>query len=386
MRQLMLSLRIANRFLVSSPVQSALIALGIAVGITTQVFVGSIIFSLQENIISQTIGSSAHVSIQAAKRSDPVELTARIEKLIATTPEVKQSSVSSVRYSTALYTDSADTSSLSLIGGTAHDLNGIYKLEQQIIGGASGYRSLRSNEIYIGKEFAQDQNIAVGESISLRVSTGGSLSFTVRGIYDIGVASFNERTAFVSSETVRSLLGWRPNQYSQINVQLNDPFQSAHVAEVWRPQLAGLKVTEWQTQNADLLVALTSQSASSYLIQGFVLVAVALGIASTLAIAAVQKTRQIGILKAMGMTDSGAGQIFLFQALGLGLTGATLGVVLSYLSLLGFGLIPVPFTIEAKPWFVAMSWLIGVLVAVVSSYIPIRNTGRLDPIEVIQNG
>jgi hypothetical protein len=51
-----------------------------------------------------------------------------------------------------------------------------------------------------------------------------------------------------------------------------------------------------------------SQSASSYMIQTFVLVAVALEIASTLAIAAVQKTRQIGILKAMGLADAPAGR------------------------------------------------------------------------------
>ena len=61
------------------------------------------------------------------------------------------------------------------------------------------------------------------------------------------------------------------------------------------------------------------------MIQGFVLVAVALGIASTLAIAAVQKTRQIGILKAMGLTDRQSGRIFLWQAAILGVA-APLGV------------------------------------------------------------
>ncbi len=93
------------------------------------------------------------------------------------------------------------------------------------------------------------------------------------------------------------------------------------------PPLKGLKVTEWQAQNADLLSALKSQSSSSYMIQFFVLVAVALGIASTLAISAVQKTRQIGILKAMGMKDRQAGRIFLWQALILGVRGAAVGVV-----------------------------------------------------------
>ena len=71
------------------------------------------------------------------------------------------------------------------------------------------------------------------------------------------------------------------------------------------------------------------------MIQAFVLVAVALGIASTLAISAVQKTRQIGILKAMGMTDAAAGRIFLLQALILGVTGVAAGIGLGYLLIWG---------------------------------------------------
>ncbi len=149
-------------------------------------------------------------------------------------------------------------------------------------------------------------------------------------------------------------------------------------------------MTEWQAQNADLLSALQSQSSSSYMIQFFVLVAVALGIASTLAISAVQKTRQIGILKAMGMRDRQSGRIFLWQALILGVSGAAVGVAA------GLGLIALftflgrnsesLFPITPQVGFVVISFVVGVLVAVVSSLIPSRRTSKLDPIEVIQGG
>jgi len=122
------------------------------------------------------------------------------------------------------------------------------------------------------------------------------------------------------------------------------------------------------------------------MIQGFVLVAVALGIASTLAIAAVQKTRQIGILKAMGLGDKASGRIFLFQAAMLGVAGSALGVLLSFAILALFSLSPAPFTISMDPKFVATSAAIGIVVALLSSIIPIRATSKLDPIEVIQNG
>jgi lipoprotein-releasing system permease protein len=169
-------------------------------------------------------------------------------------------------------------------------------------------------------------------------------------------------------------------------------FSSVQVADslAAEPAFSGLQVTEWQEQNADLLSALRSQSSSSYMIQFFVLVAVALGIASTLAISAVQKTRQIGILKAMGMKDRQSGRIFLWQALILGVSGAGVGVAA------GLGLIALftflgrnsdaLFPITPQAGFVVISFVVGVLVAVVSSYIPSRRTSKLDPIEVIQGG
>jgi lipoprotein-releasing system permease protein len=115
-------------------------------------------------------------------------------------------------------------------------------------------------------------------------------------------------------------------------------------------------------------------------------VAVALGIASTLAIAAVQKTRQIGILKAMGLSDSRSGRIFLWQAIIMGGAGSAAGVALAYFLLFGFSFAGATFTIEPQLPFVLGSAAVGVAVALASSIIPTRRTSKLDPIEVIQNG
>jgi lipoprotein-releasing system permease protein len=124
------------------------------------------------------------------------------------------------------------------------------------------------------------------------------------------------------------------------------------------------------------------------MIQFFVLVAVALGIASTLAISAVQKTRQIGILKAMGMEDGRAGRVFLWQAAILGLAGAAVGIGA------GVGLIwlfnatgaDASFPIRPQLGFTAVSFAVGILVALASAIVPWRRTSKLDPIEVIQGG
>jgi len=378
-----LSLRIAWRFLRSSAGQSTLIACGIAVGIATQIFVGSIIISLQANLLDTTIGSAPQVTIQAIKESDPVRFTPAMKDVVYKDPRVKPGTVAPVRSVPALFSNGTDSATLGLIGGELRDLDGIYKISDKTLEGTA---SLGNGEIMVGKEFAEKYGVKAGDSITLSLTGGQSGGFTVTGIFDLGSSQFNGRQAFVSGKVPQNVLGWANDEYQAIDVQLIQPYDSKDVASSWSSRLPGVSVVEWQGQNSSLLAGLVAQSASSYMIQGFVLVAVALGIASTLAIAAVQKTRQIGILKAMGLADRAAGRIFLFQAAMLGVAGSALGVLLSFAILALFSLSPAPFTISMDPKFVAVSAAIGIIVALLSSIIPIRATSKLDPIEVIQNG
>jgi ABC-type lipoprotein release transport system permease subunit len=93
-------------------------------------------------------------------------------------------------------------------------------------------------------------------------------------------------------------LGWGNDQFTQIQLQLNRPYDSVAVADQWAQQLPGVSVIEWQGQNKSLLVGLSSQAMSSYMIRRSWCSA-ALGIASTLAI---RPARVFGILKAMGLS------------------------------------------------------------------------------------
>jgi len=378
-----LSLRIAWRFLGSSKVQSTFIVCGIAVGIATQIFVGSIITSLQANTLKSTIGSGAHVSIQAIKESDPVRYTPEMKKLFAEDPRVKPNAVAPIRSVVALYSNGSDSASFGLIGGDMTSLDALYSIKDRTIAGKA---SISNGEIMIGKDLADKFNLKPGDPVPLKFPNGQTGTLTVSGIFDLGSAAFNQRNAFVAGSVPQNVLGWPNDKYSQIQIQLKNPYDSKAVASAWSQKLPGVSVNEWQAQNTQILAALVSQGVSGYMIQAFVLIAIALGIASTLAIAAVQKTRQIGILKAMGLADRPSGFIFLWQALILGTAGSLGGVLASFALLWLFGLSPAPFKIAIDPVFVLISACIGVSVAVLSSIIPIRQTSSLDPIEVIQGG
>jgi len=382
-----LSLRIAVRFLRKSPVQSLLIAAGIAVGIGVQVFLGSLITSLQTSLVDQTIGNSPQLVVQAEQEGQPVTFGPDLRQTMESQSEI--TTVVPTRTYSAIFRKGAESAPLQLTGGALDQLDTIYDISGRTVAGEA---SLAAGEVLVGKDFADTFALLPGDAAEFVLPTGKPAELRVAGVFDFGSAAANSATAFVNGDEAAAVLGLEADQYSAIDAQVSDVFSSEQVAADLRdePALDALTVTEWQAENADLLSALQSQSSSSYMIQFFVLVAVALGIASTLAISAVQKTRQIGILKAMGMRDRQSGRIFLWQALILGVSGAAVGVAA------GLGLIALftflgrdsesLFPITPQVGFVVISFAVGVLVAVVSSFIPSRRTSKLDPIEVIQGG
>jgi len=379
-----LPLKIAWRFVRTSRAQSALIIIGIAVGIAVQIFVGSLITSLQASLIKTTIGSSPHITLADPTDGQPVVYSPRMQSLLASSPGVI--AVGPTRQLPTLYVNGSDKVPLTVIGATLPELDGIYHVASKVTAGTA---SVRAGEVIVGKDLAVKYSLAPGDQFP--VLTGGSqTSLRVSAIVDLGASAANLREVFTGPDYPRGQLGYRSDQFTNVEVQLSDPFQSKALASEWAQQLPGVKVSDWQVDNKDLLAGLSAQSGSSLMIQVFVLVAVALGIASTLAISAVQKSRQIGILKALGMSDARTGRIFFAEAMILGISGTGLGVLTGYLLIAGFTFgtknSPSAFPIIPQPGFIAISAGIGILVALLSSLIPIRKTTRLDPIEVIQNG
>lgn len=377
----MLSLRIAWRFLTKSPAQSGLIVAGIAVGIAVQIFVGSLITSLQANLVQTTVGNAPQVSLKAETQGDAVRYTEGVAMTVEGDPRV--TALARVRDFSALYSDGTENAPLNVKAGELAELDSIYRISNRLVAGEA---RLASDDLLVGLEFAEKFAVSPGQELKVRLADGRDVNLTVAGVFDLGSGALNERQAFAAPGLGRSATGFADDEFSVVETQIDDVFASSEIARRWRQELPGVRVVDWQVVNADLLTALRSQGSSSYMIQGFVLLAVALGIASTLAISAVQKTRQIGILKAMGMSDGASGAVFVWQAALLGVAGTLAGIATGYLLLWGFSFAPTSFDIDVRPGFVAFSGSIGIAVALLSAVIPWRKTTRLDPIEVIQRG
>jgi lipoprotein-releasing system permease protein len=381
----MLELTIARRFLSRSTSQSILIILGIAVGIAVQVFVGSLITSLQADLVDTTVGSSSQVTLEPAAGQPSFVFTADDRAKLESDSRIE--AVAAVQVVSALVPVGGTSSPVVVKGGTLADIEAIYKLSGKVIAGEA---TLQGDRILLGKDFAAQYGLKPGDPVKLVLADGTAVDATLEGVVDLGSQAANQQVAFAGLEAASAALGRPADQVSAVETQIADVFTSPQVAADVAAKFPGETVTEWQAKNAELLTALQSQSTSSYMIQVFVIIAVMLGIASTLAISAVQKTRQIGILKALGMADRRTGLVFLFQAGILGVIGTALGIGISLGLIAAFSSIAKSgnsglFPITPQLSFVLLSAAIGIAIALVSAIIPYRKTARLDPIEVIQS-
>lgn len=377
----MLSLRIAARFLRTSLGQSITIVVGIAVGIAVQIFVGTLIMSLQVTLLDSTIGNASHVTLQNVDGKKPVVFSEAIRRELRTDPRVRL--VIPDRVLSVIFSKGSDSAPISVVGALPGDIDAIYKMSKHLV---AGRLMSEPGDVILGASFARKYSLKLGDPVLVVLPGGGPQTLKLVGIFDVGTSSVNDRLGFTTPVFPRQALGMGADEYSDIQTQLVDAFQSTAVIKSWSglQVFSGVQFKDWQVQNQQLLVGLQGQSSSSYMIQFFVLIAVALGIASTLAISAVQKTRQIGILKAMGLTDGRAGMVFLWEAAILGGCGALLGFGFGLALLRLFALGPITFSIVVDPWFVIGSCAVGFAVALASAIIPSRSTSRLNPIEVIQ--
>lgn len=386
--QMKLPFKIALRFLKSSKGQTLLIALGIAIGVSVQIFIGSLIQGLQKSLVDTTIGNQPQVSITSVSED---KLILDYEDILSSIEESEDQviNLSVAADGPALINHEEDTYSILVRGFDIDESDALYNIKESVVEG-----NLPENdyEVLIGIDLQNESGIGIGDEIEVVANFGETHTFTVTGIFNLGVSSLNTSWTITTLPTAQDMFAFEDGVTS-IDMQVTDVFAADAVAASIKGSLSSedLVVDNWKDQNEDLLSGLNGQSVSSIMIQVFVMISVLLGIASILAITVVQKSRQIGILKAMGIRDKTSSLIFLFQGLLLGVAGAVLGVLLGLLlafTFTKFALNPdgtpvVPLFID--PLFIALSAFIAVIASVVAALIPARKSSRLDPIEVIRN-
>jgi lipoprotein-releasing system permease protein len=379
----MLSLNLAFRFLTSHKGQTALIVLGIAVGVAVQVFVGTLLQSLQQDLVDQTIGSAPHVTVLPKKEGGTIGNWRSELDAISGVGGIEHLSVAADR--SALINTPDQRSFSGLVRGLdIGSSDGIYKIEKNIY---KGEVPAKAGDVLVGMENADRYKLNVGDTLQIVLPNGSKANLTVSGLFDLGTALINQRWIIAGIGTVQALFSLG-NNVTSIEMQVGDVFNADRIAKKVESKLSDpdLRVTNWKDENKDLLSAISAQGQSGYMIQFFVLASVMIGIASVLAISVMQRSKQIGILKAMGETDGAVSRIFLLQGSILGALGGIIGVVFGLGLFFSFTTFVGAVSPRVNPLYILTSVVIALLAATLAALIPARRSARLTPVEVIRNG
>lgn len=389
--------KVAVRFLKSNKLQTLFIVLGIAIGVSVQVFIGTLIDGLQKGLIDKTINNSPQITVSSNKDEKTIDDWGKnIIQIRESDSRIKN--VSPALDASAFIKDGTKSYPILMRGFQLEDSNKIYNIKNRVYeGNWILQRDVDSSrkKILIGRELNKELKKKPGEVIKITTPTGKTEDFTISGFYDLEVSSINKSWVITDLNTVQDTFGFE-NKITSIEAQIHvdDVFKADSISKNVKYNLDSkeVKVENWQEQNKQLLSGLSGQSTSSYMIQFFVIVSVVLAIASILAITVIQKSKEIGILKAMGIKNGPASRIFLFQGVILGIFGAILGV--------GFGLgLTVMFTkfavnadgtpivqLYINPKFIILSAILAIGSSSIAALVPAKKSAKLDPIEVIKNG
>jgi lipoprotein-releasing system permease protein len=331
----------AIRFLKEGRLQTIFIIGGVTIGVAVIVFMSAMLASMQANFIKRVLTSQPHIQlivpdqvarplraglreIEAPIVQRPTQRVISIDQWPKIREEMRAMSeimvVSPTMSGSALAMRGDASRSVTLTGMDPEVYFKVVKIPDYIVAGEA---RVTSDDIIIGTELAKDLGATIGDKLNLQAASGASRVLTITGIVDLGSKSANQRSTYVALRTAQSLLNLIGG-VTTIDLTIKDVYDAESVARQIQASVP-VEADSWIKTNAQFFTAVQAQSTANTLIRLFVGLSVAFGIAAVLVVSVIQRSKDIGILRAMGTSKGQIMRVFLIQGGLLGLLGALLG-------------------------------------------------------------
>lgn len=401
---------VALRFMREGRMQTAFIISGVAIGVAVIVFMSALLSGLQANFIRRVLDAQAHIQLLPPKDvarpqrglgpgggdvvhgtivQPPLQRVKSIDQWQAVAREIRSMGdvmvVAPEVAGSVLAVRGSATRAIMLIGIEPDVYFRVVDIPGKVVRGTTRFTA---SDMLIGTELASDLGVDVGDKLRISSALGASNTLTITGIFDLGNKGANQRTTYVALHTAQSLLGL-PGGVTGLDVTVRDVYGAERIAQ--RITAAtGVQADSWIKTNAQFFSAINAQQTSNTVIRFFVALSVAFGIASVLVVSVVQRSREIGILRAMGISQGQILRVFLLQGGLLGMLGSVVGAAIGALALILWqqfarnadGTLLFPLSFEPALFIAAL--VLATLTGLGAAVAPAMRAARMEPVVAIR--
>jgi len=377
--------------------------IGISLGVAVLIIVMSVMNGFRSELINKIVGFNAHVTVK------PYENAIDIKKLNNKNLKIISNELVFSNSGEAIVINKDYTKGLLLRGYKREDFSKLEIVKQNSFIGNPD--DLYENNISIGKELSFDLNLKLGDKIMIMSPSGiqtiiGDLpkqqSFIINSIYDSGLAEFNKNVAFININTLDVFFDLSKKDRN-LEIYLKDPVNIEKLKEKIQLIFNEEFVYSWSDINSSLFSALKVERNVMFIILSLIIIVAAFNIISGLTILVKNKTREIAILKSIGVLNKSITKIFFLVGVIIGTSATFFGVFLgvmfslyiekirSFLSdIFNISLFPeeiyflnkMPSEIEPNSIFIIS--FCSIIITILVSIFPAIKASKLDPVKALK--
>ncbi|MGB9082286.1 MAG: lipoprotein-releasing ABC transporter permease subunit [Desulfuromonadaceae bacterium] len=312
---------------------------GVSLGVMALIVVLAVMTGFENDLKEKILGTNAHIVV-IRNGAPMVEYQSVIEKLKrfkgvqAATPFI---------YNQVMLSSGKNVSGVVLRGIDVATDRQVTRLSRSVVEGSiegldpeMGRGSDSTPGLMVGKELAKHLNLFLGDKVNV-ISPMGNITplgmmprmkpFKVTGIFNTGMFEYDSTLAYVSLDQAQRFFDLG-DTVTGIQLKVEDVYHTDELARsINREMGVDFYARDWMQMNKNILFALKTEKIVMFIILTLIVLVAAFGIASTLFMVVMEKTRDIAILKSMGATSTSIMKIFVLEGLIIGVIGTLVGVV-----------------------------------------------------------
>ncbi|KAF0232344.1 MAG: lipoprotein-releasing system permease [Beijerinckiaceae bacterium] len=406
-----LALDIAVTHIRSRLRQTLVGVLGVATGVGFSVMMASLMEGSQRDFVAQLVDSLPHITISDERRTPPVQPASLlyddveisnlstqdrrrgIKNPLAVISELESWAPAkvapSVRANILLRQAGRDVGAVMLGIDPRREVL-VSNIATKMIEGQLDNLLKASNAVILGARLADRLGVRVGNTITISSSGGKTMTATAVGIFRTGVAQVDDSQIYALTRSAQILAG-QTGLINELRLKATDALGARELATRIEAE-TGYKSVSWQEAHEDLLNAFNIRNFIMYAVVGAILLVASFGTYNIISTITHEKTRDIAIMKSLGLRANLVRRIFVIEALIIGLIGMGAGFLLGFLMTKGLGAVEFksPFgdatrlPVIYEPLHYALAGSIALAASLIAAWLPARKAASVNPVDIIR--